>query len=123
MKVLIVEDSYLLQFRLSKALSIASDDINLRQAMTCKDALDIFRLFNPDVIILDIELPDGSGIDLLRDFKKVKQDVHVIIFTNFPTSEFKKNCMDLGADHFYEKTQTNQLLMSVRELHENLIQK
>lgn len=110
MKLLIVDDSDLLQDRLSHAITEADRTICLAQAYSFKEGMELFSTFGPDKIILDIALPDGSGINLLRIFKTDKPSVKVVIFTNYPTSEFKKSCMELGADHFLDKSNLSSIL-------------
>ena len=110
MKVLIVDDSDLLQVRLAKAISDADPTISITKAYSCKEALELFPPCHPDKIILDIGLPDGSGINLLKIFKKEEPGVPVIIFTNYPTDEFRNCCIKLGADEFIHKKNINELL-------------
>ena len=110
MKLLIVDDSDLLQSRLKKSILEVDKSIDIQQAYSFKQALDLFAIFLPYKIILDIALPDGSGIDLLKKFKVEKPETKVIILTNFPTSEFKNRCMELGADYFFDKSNLSGLL-------------
>lgn len=114
MKVMIVDDSKLLQVGLMKNLMKADHNLSIRQAFNCKDALELFPSFNPDAVILDIDLPDGSGIDLLQNFKKEDRGAEVIIFTNYPTNSFKEKCMQLGADHFIDKSDLTGLINTIR---------
>ena len=113
MNVLIVDDSVLLQDRLKKSLTELHEHINVSLANNCQEAMDLFNLHTYDKIILDIGLPDGSGINLLRTFKKTKPETDVIMFTNYPSSEFKKNCMELGADYFFNKSEMADLIKSI----------
>jgi two-component system, NarL family, invasion response regulator UvrY len=110
MKVLIVDDSYLLRTRLQKALTEVHSELRIKMAGNCSEALEVFRPFSPDTVILDIALPDGSGIELLKNFRREKPDVKVIVFTNYPKAEFKKNCLALGADQFLDKSNIGTLL-------------
>ena len=121
MKLIVVDDSKLLQSRLMKEIMKVDKNISIRQAFNCKDALELFSSFNPDSVILDIDLPDGSGIDLLQKFKKEDPGAEVIIFTNYPTYEFKKNCMQLGANHFIDKTDLSGLVNTIRNYSNNHI--
>ena len=114
MKVIVVDDSKILQGRLIKNLMKMDQNLSIRQAFNCKDALELFSVFNPETVILDIDLPDGSGIELLRKFKKEDPGAEVIIFTNYPTSEFKKKCMLLGANHFIDKSDLTGLVNTIR---------
>jgi DNA-binding response OmpR family regulator len=110
MNVLIVDDSDLLQNRLKKSLTEVNENISVSLAGNCKEAMDQFTLQPYDKIILDIGLPDGSGINLLRIFKKSKPETDVIMFTNYPSAEFKTNCIELGADHFFNKSEMASLI-------------
>ncbi len=110
MNVLIVDDSELLQDRLKKSLTELNGNINISLASNCQEAMDMFTLHVYDKIILDIDLPDGSGIQLLRLFKKAKSETDVIMFTNYQSTEFKKNCMHLGANHFFNKSEMAGLI-------------
>ena len=110
MKLLIVDDSELLQARLKKSILEIDKSINIEQAFSVKQASDMFLNFIPCKIILDIALPDGSGIDLLKKFKIDKPNTEIIILTNFPISEFKKRCLELGADYFFDKSNLFGLL-------------
>ena len=114
MKVMIVDDSNLLHTRLTNALRKVDESMSISKAGSCKEAVDLFSHFEPDTVILDIALPDGSGIDLLQRFKKEAPAVHVIILTNYPTDEFKKNCMELGADYFFDKSNMNGLIYTIK---------
>jgi len=114
MKVLIADDSDLLQSRLKNALLKTDKKLSISQARNCKEARELFSSFRPDTIILDIAFPDGSGIDLLRKFKKENPSTKVIMFTNYPTEEFKKSCMDLGANSFLDKSNISRLINSIK---------
>lgn len=85
----------------------------ISQAVNCKEALDLFTHLTLDAIILDISLPDGSGVDLLRTMKKEKPQLPIFMFTNFGKSEFEKICLDLGADGFFEKTNFPGLMETI----------
>ena len=113
MKLLVVDDSKLLQGRLLKNLMKVEKNISFQQAFNCRDAREMLSTFNPDFVILDLDLPDGSGIDLLKEFKKKDPGAEVVIFTNYPTDEFKSRCMHLGADHFIDKSNLTGLINSL----------
>jgi DNA-binding NarL/FixJ family response regulator len=110
MKLLIVDDSKMLQSRLKDAILKIDKHVEITQALNCKQALKEFSVVKPNTVVLDIALPDGSGIGLLRLFKKENPNVKVIMFTNYPTIEFKDSCMKLGADHFLDKSRVSNLI-------------
>lgn len=58
----------------------------------------------PDIILLDIHLPDKSGIDLLKIVKTDFSTIKVLMVTNKVSPYYKELCMDLGADYFIDKS-------------------
>jgi len=119
MEILLVDDNELIRVRLERAIKKLDKDITIYKAINCEEALMFFTLYNPDLVILDISLPDGSGIDLLRTMKNEKPHVSVFMFTNYDTAEFNKSCLELGAEHFYEKSNIHGLIDSIG-LHHNI---
>ena len=113
MEILLVEDNELLLVRLSRSIQRLHEDCVIHKAADCKEATRLFSEVNPNLVILDISLPDGSGIDLLRSMKKEKPQIPVFMFTDYGTSEFKKNCLELGANHFFEKSNIHGLMETI----------
>jgi len=54
----------------------------------------------PDLLILDIRMPEGSGINVLKYIKKNKTKIITIVVTNYPIVQYKDKCFELGADYF-----------------------
>jgi DNA-binding NarL/FixJ family response regulator len=104
-RVLIADDSVIVRERLVSMLSEFSGIEIVGQARDATEAIDAIRRLRPDVVILDIRMPGGSGIDVLRAIKKGRKAVpRVIMLTNFPYSQYRKKCMDAGADFFFDKS-------------------
>ncbi len=103
MKVLIVDDSEILRDRLIAMLSEIVEPENISQAKDVPDAISSFRKLNPDVVILDIRMPGGSGIEVLGEMKKSSRPPLVIVFTNYPYPQYRRKCMEAGADFFFDK--------------------
>jgi DNA-binding NarL/FixJ family response regulator len=116
MNALIVDDSDLLQSRLKKALLLLDDSMEIIQTNCCEEASKLFLFRKPDIVILDIALPDGSGIDLLRTFKNESPEVIIAMLTNFPTTEFRSTCLSLGADYFFDKSNLIELIKTIQPL-------
>lgn len=116
MKVLTVDDSRLLQKRLLESLLEVDNGMEIFQAFSLEEAIEFFASAEPEIVIIDLELPDGSGINLLRKFKKDRPGVEVIIFTSHSTSEFKTSCKDLDARDFIDKSDFLSLINTVISL-------
>ena len=104
MRVFIADDSAVLRERVIEMLSDLPGIEIIGHAQDVSEALTAINKLNPDVVILDIRMPGGSGIDVLQDIKKDKQAPVVIILTNYPYPQYRKKCLGLGADYFFDKS-------------------
>jgi DNA-binding NarL/FixJ family response regulator len=120
MKILIADDSPILRERLKTMLSDFPEVEIAGQAHDTPEAIKSIKELKPDVVILDIRMPGGSGIEVLQSIKKDRPDIKVIVFTNYPYPQYRKKCMDLGADFFFAKaTESDQIPVAVSELIKN----
>jgi len=103
-KVLIVDDSAIIRERLKAMLSEITELENISQARDSLEAISSFQKLNPEVVILDIRMPGGSGIDVLQEIKKSNQPPVVIVLTNYPYPQYRRKCLDAGADFFFDKS-------------------
>ena len=81
MKLLIVDDDTNIQRLYKEELEEEGYDIVI--ASTGKDALEMFEKENPDIVTLDILMPDIDGISLLRKMKEKRPDIPVIMSTAY----------------------------------------
>jgi len=103
MSVLIVDDSEILRKRLKEALSLIRTDLEFYEASSGEESLKVFSSEMHDIVILDISLPDVSGIEILKEIKTSDPGTRVIIFTSYPSAEFRERCIAFGADYFFDK--------------------
>lgn len=106
-KVVIADDSVLIRERLVGMLSELSKVEIVGQAGDAWEAIDFIQDLGPDVVILDIRMPGKSGINLIPYIKYIKQANPapvIIMFTNYPYPQYRKKCMDAGADYFFNKS-------------------
>ncbi len=99
--ILIVDDEISMRRNISDLLSPLGYQII--EAGNGEDGMMMFVQKKPHVIILDINLPGKSGLELLREIKEISGDIPVIIFTAFGTSERAMEAMKLGAFDYLEK--------------------
>jgi DNA-binding NarL/FixJ family response regulator len=104
MKVFIADDSLVLRERLEEMLSELPGVEIMGYAQDVPGALTSIKTLQPDVVILDIRMPGGSGVDVLQDIKRDRQTPVIIVLTNYPYPQYRKKCMDLGADFFFDKS-------------------
>lgn len=101
MKILIVED----ETEMSKTIetSLEQSGYRVETAVDFKTALDKIISFQYDCILLDIGLPDGSGLDLLNELKTLKKEDAVIIISAKDSVDDKIKGLELGADDYLAK--------------------
>ncbi len=103
-QVLIIDDSLQVRERVA-ALLAESPQIRIAgQVGNSRDALDAVQRLKPEVVILDIRLPDKSGIKLLKIFKERYPESAVIMLTNLDGTRYRQQCRHLGVDHFLNNT-------------------
>ena len=100
MKLLIVEDSRLVRERLA-AVFAAVPTLEIAAAADAASAVARFREWRPDLAILDIQLPDGNGIDVLKTIKRERPATLVLMFSNHVPCQ--RQCRKEGADWFFDK--------------------
>jgi DNA-binding NarL/FixJ family response regulator len=114
MKVFIADDSSEIRKRIIAMLSDLVERIEMiGEAENVQDAINSIHEFDPDVVILDIRMPGGSGIDVLKQIKKKNEVPVIIILTNYPHSQYRKKCMEAGADFFFNKSRDFEEIVKV----------
>ena len=104
MKVFLVEDSVVIRRRLKRMLADLKEVEVMGEAGDARLATDVILQHKPDVVLLDIHLESGSGIDVLQKVKKEKPAPAVIILTNYPYPQYRQKCLEAGADFFFVKS-------------------
>lgn len=101
MKLLIIEDDLSLQELMTKALR--KEGYVVENAMDCGSALDKLAGYTYDCILLDINLPDGSGFEVLENIKRSNTRLNVIIISARDSIDDKVAGLELGADDYLAK--------------------
>jgi DNA-binding NarL/FixJ family response regulator len=76
----------------------------IRHAGSYVEALSLILVKVPDILLLDINLPDKNGLELLRLVKKRYSEVKVIMITNQSDQSYRSACASLGALRFLDKS-------------------
>ncbi len=104
LKVFIADDSLVVREHLVTMLDELPRIAIVGQAETVTEAINGILELQPDVVILDIRMPGGSGIDVLCNIKQDGVGPIVIILTNYPFSGYRQKCLQAGADFFLDKS-------------------
>jgi DNA-binding NarL/FixJ family response regulator len=115
-QVAIADDSAVIRERLMQKLSQLEGIQMAWQAQNASEAIAAFQRLKPEVAILDIQMPDGSGIEVLTHIKKESPRTTVIMLTNYPLPPFRKCCLKAGADYFFDKSTEFEKVIEVLRL-------
>ncbi len=117
MTLLIVDDSDLIRTSLRSLLGSVAGIAAIREAGTLSEALDSVRRDPPTLVILDLNLPDGLGINIIGQLKQRSPTLWLAVLTIFADPIYRQRCLALGADWFFDKAvDTDALLDVVRQL-------
>ena len=104
-KVLIVDDSALMRSLIGKIIDGTPGLAVADKAMNGRFALQKLERVQPDIIVLDLEMPEMNGIEFLRERKRLKIDIPVIILSSIAKegARVTMDCLELGASDFVTK--------------------
>lgn len=103
MKIVIADDSSLLRERIKSLLDDANSNCIVYEAENGVDALRSIRKNKPDLVILDIRMPEMNGIEVLKKVRELKMNTTICILTNYPFPQYRRKCFELGAEYFCDK--------------------
>ena len=112
-KVFLADDSALIRKRVAALLSAGSMDI-VGQAETPQGAIDGILASRPDVVVLDIQLEGGTGLQVLRAVHQVLPEMAFVVFSNNSGPAYRKRYLAEGACAFLDKNaEFDQLVQAV----------
>src|SRR6185436_20827997 len=114
LRVLLVEDSAIIREHVIEAIATSKRVQVVGYADTESRAVDKLQEGECDVIILDLGLAEGSGLEVLKSIRtELAYSPVVIIFTNYTHANSRRQMMKLGADYFLSKTEDFERLKRI----------
>lgn len=105
-----------LQQRIADMLRKVAGLTLVGQTRSVAVAQQMIRELQPDLVILDLQLADGNGMDILRETKRTHPSTRFVIFTNQCEAAYRQRCLDLGAEYFLCKSTEHKSLLKISEL-------
>lgn len=104
MKVLIADDSEIIRSRMKGLLSEYNGVNDFLETNTGAGTVKILEENDPEILILDLSMPEGGGFHVLDYIKKRNRSILTIVLTNYTSTEYKFRCKNLGVKYFYDKS-------------------
>ena len=104
MRVFIADDSMAVLERLADLLKEVPGVQLVGRASDAPQAIRFILEMHPDAVILDLQMPGGSGLEVLRAIRQTHPSVCVLICTNFPYPQYREECIAAGANFFLDKS-------------------
>ena len=115
--VFLVDDHEVVRRGVHELLSVEPDIEVVGEAGTAADALARIPAARPDVAVLDVRLPDGSGVEVCREIRSRQEDVKCLILTSFADDEALFDAIMAGASGYVLKAiRSSELLSAVRDV-------
>ncbi|MEU8181856.1 response regulator transcription factor [Micromonospora sp. NPDC049044] len=116
-RLLLAEDQGMMRGALALLLNLEADMQVVAEARTVAESLEAARTSRPDVALLDIEMPDGSGLDTAAILREQLPECRVLILTTFGRPGYLRQAMEAGAAGFLVKDgPVEQLAVAVRRV-------
>jgi DNA-binding NarL/FixJ family response regulator len=116
-KVFLAEDSAMIRSRLA-AMMATHDMAVVGEAETPERSIEGILAARPDVVVLDVQLVGGTGLQVLRAVRAVDPAIGFVVFSNNAAPAYRKRYLGEGADRFLDKTaEFDQLVDAVHASH------
>lgn len=117
-KVFIVDDHEIIREGLKKILKEESDLIVVGEAQNGDEVLQNIKNIDADIMLLDMNMPGRSGLDLLGDIKGLKPEMHILVLSIHPEDKFALRTLKSGASGYLCKdTALEELVVAIRKVY------
>jgi DNA-binding NarL/FixJ family response regulator len=112
-KVYIADDSVVVRGKLKEAIEELHPIEVIGESGNAEQAIQEIRQLDPQAAIIDIRMPGGGGLSVLRDLKSHHPKRIAIILTSFPDPQYRQAYLEAGADYFFDKSRDIQKMLDV----------
>ena len=116
-RVLIADDHAVVRRGMLQILEEAADMVAAGQASTGREVLQAVREHDYDVLVLDMAMPDGGGLEVLKQLQTLKPDLPVLILSMHPERQYAVRALKSGANGYLTKESVpDELIAAIRKV-------
>lgn len=104
MRIVIADDSEIVRDRIQRLLADIPRVQIVGEVGDIHQVLNMVREMHAELVLLDLQMPGGSGINIIRHLKLLNPPPIVMVFTNNASSDYHTQCLEEGADFFFDKS-------------------
>lgn len=117
-RILIVEDHFLARMALTTVIETQADMEVAGEAGTGPEAIVLFERLRPDIVLMDVRIPEMDGVETTEQIRKKYPKAKIIILTNYEGSEDVYRGLRAGASSYlFKNTDGKELLTAIRTVH------
>lgn len=118
-RVILADDHAVIRRGIRRILEKSSNILVIAEASTGADAIHLVKELKPDVLVLDIEMPDMKGDAVARELRKTRFPVAILILSAFSDQAFIDEVMHIGVDAYLSKDESpDRIRAAVRDVSE-----
>jgi len=111
-KVILVDDHVIVRDGIKALISDEANINIITEASSASELAGKLEVYRPDVILMDINLPDSNGIELTRELKESRPEIKILILSMHMEEDFIVNAIEAGAKGYLPKTTSKKELIS-----------
>src|SRR5580698_5784667 len=116
LRILIVDDEKAVRTALGRLLATRKEWLVVGEAADGAQAIGMARELQPDIVIMDITMPEMNGLEDTQDSKKALPSAEVLIFTQHASKQMVRQAQNVGASGYLLKSHANWLVAAVESM-------
>jgi DNA-binding NarL/FixJ family response regulator len=118
--ILIVDDHPVVRLGLKTMLATEDGLRVVGMAASGKEALAEVRRSRPDVVLMDLRMPEMEGADAITELRRIEPDLRILVLTNYGSDEYIIRALQAGAmGYLLKSTPQDEIVQAVRDVHHN----